>query len=76
MIASEPELVCPTCGLPPDRHTELLPVERRILRCEDATLVVNGLISEKDYESARAEQLLCPNGHAFPVPPSVALRYA
>ena len=68
-------VACPTCGEPADRHTELIPVERRILGQQDATLKIEGLISEKWYEFPEREELLCPNGHAFPIPAALDLDY-
>lgn len=74
--ASDLPARCPECGLPADRHTELIPVERRVVAYEDQVLVIHGLISEKCYELPERQELLCPNGHAFPIPGDLDLRYA
>jgi hypothetical protein len=66
---------CPECGESADRHTELIPVERRIVAHEDGALTIQGLISEKCYELPEGQELLCPNGHMFPIPADVELSY-
>jgi hypothetical protein len=67
---------CPECGQPADRHTELIPVERRIVAHAAGVLTIQGLISEKQYELPERQELLCPNGHSFPIPGDVELSYA
>jgi hypothetical protein len=66
---------CPECGQPPDRHAELIPVERRIVGHEGGVLTIQGLISEKCYELPEGQELLCPNGHTFPIPADIELSY-
>lgn len=68
--------VCPECGQAADRHTELIPVERRIVDHKDGVLTIQGLISEKRYELPERQEFLCPNGHTFPIPAHVELVYA
>lgn len=63
---------CPACGLQADRHTELIPVERRILNDRGGVVTIDGLISEKHYDYSEREALLCPNGHSFPIPDGLA----
>lgn len=67
--------ICPECGQLADRHSELIPVERRIVDQGDGVITIQGLISEKLYETPKDEELLCPNGHTFPIPPDVELSY-
>ncbi|MEK6273350.1 MAG: hypothetical protein AABM42_12025 [Actinomycetota bacterium] len=66
---------CPECGQPADRHTELIPVERRIVAHEAGVLTIQGLISEKCYELPEGQELLCPNGHAFRIPDDLDVTY-
>jgi hypothetical protein len=76
MIArSKQAPTCPKCGQPADRHTELIPVERRIVGHEGDVLTVQGLISEKCYDVPKRQELLCPNGHTFPIPSEIELSY-
>jgi hypothetical protein len=66
---------CPECGQPAERHTELIPVERRIVAHEAGVLTIQGLISEKCYELPEDQHLLCPNGHGFPIPTDLDVTY-
>ncbi len=38
-------------------------------------LTIQGLISEKCYELPEGQELLCPNGHAFPIPTDLDVTY-
>jgi hypothetical protein len=67
--------ICPECGASADRHVELIPVERRIVSQAAGVLTIQGLITEKRYEEPERPELLCPNGHGFPAPPDLRLRY-
>jgi len=74
-MAATKAIACPICGESADRHTELIPVERRIVAHKDGMLTIQGLISEKCYEIPEGQELLCPNGHTFPLPPDLELSY-
>jgi hypothetical protein len=76
-VTSAPEqtLTCPECGLPADRHTELIPVERLIVDQGEDRITIQGLISEMQYELPERQEFLCPNGHTFPIPPGLDVSY-
>jgi hypothetical protein len=75
VTASKQPPTCPEWGQLADRHSELIPVERRIVAHEDGVLTIEGLISERCYELPEGQELLCPNGHGFPIPTHLDVTY-